>query len=391
MFERAVVHIGLHKTGTTSIQATLHRHAAALEADQGVYYPRLTANHSVILFPLFCDKPQNYYVNQRANLKTERAAARHNAKITEKLDAEFAATNAKTLLVSGEDLSTLSAEGYARMNAWFKARAKHVEVVAFVRDPIAWATSAAQQRIKSGATFAELMKRVPREAARHKLGSALAVFGRDALRVHRFEDAARNGVLPYFCKETGIEERWAHTIEPETLNESFSNEGVHLIAAINALYPIKPSQKFAPKRAHADIQPLAAVQGEKFRLPPEMARQASKHAKQDIDWLKDALGIDYGDARTMETPVPDALSLPLAADFVVAAMSSAKVRELMLMAENALLKGDTNNARKHCRESLTVDPDNTDAKRLLKEINARPSSSVLRRALSRMLKPKVPG
>ena len=43
------IHIGLHKTGSTSIQATLFKNRAALH-EHGIHYLGLSQNHSTTLY-----------------------------------------------------------------------------------------------------------------------------------------------------------------------------------------------------------------------------------------------------------------------------------------------------------------------------------------------------
>ena len=59
------LHVGLHKTGTTSIQNTLFSkmNSKFLE-DNGYLYPKhWPSNHSIPLYSSFCNHPEKYHIN----------------------------------------------------------------------------------------------------------------------------------------------------------------------------------------------------------------------------------------------------------------------------------------------------------------------------------------
>jgi hypothetical protein len=65
MISEIFLHIGLHKTATTSIQKTLFlkKNSKLLEA-HGYFYPKhWPDNHSIPLYSIFCDFPEKYHIN----------------------------------------------------------------------------------------------------------------------------------------------------------------------------------------------------------------------------------------------------------------------------------------------------------------------------------------
>ncbi len=85
---RFVIHIGMHKTGTTSIQAALHGARDAL-AERGVLYPDLGPNHSHPLVSIFCGAPLDYYVNFYSGIDTPEKVESFNRRHRESLDAQL--------------------------------------------------------------------------------------------------------------------------------------------------------------------------------------------------------------------------------------------------------------------------------------------------------------
>src|SRR3954463_11509047 len=108
------LHIGLYKTGSTSIQATFFKNRERLLA-HGVNYLAIGQNHGETLHPLFSGTPLTYHHNRIYGIDTERKAARKNAATRRALDREFRSNTSPLLVISGEDLVTLSKDGIARM------------------------------------------------------------------------------------------------------------------------------------------------------------------------------------------------------------------------------------------------------------------------------------
>ena len=79
---RVILHVGLHKTATTSLQATCLANRVAL-AHQGICYPdfrhplqpeQSMANHSVPLVSMVHPKPHEYHMNIRMRVTDNNAA-----------------------------------------------------------------------------------------------------------------------------------------------------------------------------------------------------------------------------------------------------------------------------------------------------------------------------
>lgn len=133
---RVILHIGAHKTGTTSIQATMTQSDEVL-ASAGVIYPRCcwfdAAHHRL-----------GYAMKKKLD-------ARHGdlPVLTDELaqlSGALAASNAHTALISSEEMFTAPV---ASINALAESLKGHeVEVVAFVRRPDVLFESAFNQRLK---------------------------------------------------------------------------------------------------------------------------------------------------------------------------------------------------------------------------------------------------
>jgi hypothetical protein len=73
---RIILHIGLHKTGTTTIQNVLHANRDFLLRHEGALYPSLAPNLSNALLTIFGDDARKLKAGKMRGFTTEELAAR---------------------------------------------------------------------------------------------------------------------------------------------------------------------------------------------------------------------------------------------------------------------------------------------------------------------------
>ena len=94
------LHLGLHKTASTSIQATFAKNAHLLQ-ERGITYPVFSLpeanqpnifNHSIPVFSLYCDRTEKYHVNQRWGVQNniEKVNSAYEEQLTSFLSASGA-------------------------------------------------------------------------------------------------------------------------------------------------------------------------------------------------------------------------------------------------------------------------------------------------------------
>lgn len=140
--QKAVVHIGFHKTGTTSIQYFLHQHHAKL------------ANLGIAMFT-GAHIPSNHVELMVATLRTDRSAPfkldsnldggpEYYSKVASAIAAFKASTDAETLLFSAEGLSYLRYQDeLTRLHQLLDT--DQVCIVAYLRDQSSWLESYAAE------------------------------------------------------------------------------------------------------------------------------------------------------------------------------------------------------------------------------------------------------
>jgi hypothetical protein len=180
----AIVHIGAHKTGTTSIQAALVRSKAVLQ-DQGLtFFNDYNRKVQLLTLGLMADQRKKPILKSKYTTLEEALAASRStwlglARNVRKSDNNFT-------IISEEALMRLrEPEKLARLlNRIFD----RVVIVAYVRNPVDRLPSSIDQRVRQGMSSKRLttgMYLIPRFMP--KLTRYAEVFGEDALIVRNFD------------------------------------------------------------------------------------------------------------------------------------------------------------------------------------------------------------
>lgn len=301
-----VLHIGCHKTGTSSIQATLAAHRDLLRS-RGVLYPSaLPANHSSFFKNAFHPSPESLSGNTQG---MTRAALRKRAE--QKMSAvmeEVAASGLETIVLSGEDACFLPPRGIRNLKNFAEDMMAQgrCNVVVYVRHPIARALSGIQQNVKGNGLTLEDSKAFHLQGGGRRSAAVIedyaAMFGADALTVRSFEAAlAESGdIVTDFCATSGIA---AEGITPLRRNDSIAAEIVYFLSW---LYEgprrsvATPGQRRLSNRktrvplSDEDRKRLYGLKGAKARfLTAEDIDALWRVVEEDMIFLEEHYGIAY--------------------------------------------------------------------------------------------------
>ncbi len=280
--KKIFVHIGMHKTGSSSIQKTL------ADFDNGaVRFAQLgDSNQSVALYSIFSkNRFQRRHFKRKGLLISEmrQIVAAHDANLQRELDRDF-----RTLILSAEDLSLLKDEDDVRaLKDRLSRHADEVRVLAYLRDPAGFGSSSFQQKVRVG--FAQ--PKIPDVAYRARFEPFLKVFGRDKVLLRKFDPATfpKGSVTLDFMDQVGISH---DEISEKTANTSLSAPATRLLFQFNAQGPVAHGNPMVfDVRKRLTIAIRRAADGDKFAFPRELiAAQAG--LAQDVAWLRDQ-GVDF--------------------------------------------------------------------------------------------------
>lgn len=218
-----IIHVGLHKTGSTSIQNFCGQNKIWLEAN-GIYYPSFEKeswfNHSIPLSLVFRGNHgiKNHSVLEVFDSNNSRAMGANN--FLEYFKSEIKQQSAKnSILLSGEDISVFELDELNIFKEFlFSCGATEIEIILFIRHPIDFALSNAQELVGAGLyQFGEAIRLGNLQQARLKTEKFQEAFGKESVKVHSYDLAIKkgNGIIDYFFNLLGI-----HSVQPNTFNSN---------------------------------------------------------------------------------------------------------------------------------------------------------------------------
>lgn len=287
---RVILHIGSHKTGSTSIQSALKRY----DDGQTSYADLGNTNHSAPLFTAFSKSKYGYHIWAKQGLSHQQIDQRAEQACTQ-LQQQLDRSDRHTLILSGEDLSLLQPDEVASLLQMLRGHGRDVSTVCYVRHPLDYATSVCQQLIKGGAA------NLPTQfspAYRQRLEPYRQQLQADQLIVRRFDRAHlhQSCVVADFCQIIGID---SSKLQVKPRNESLP------AAAIKALYQLNRSGvlQFGDRLLVQARNHLQQVLSQIFAGTPRLERQLLiNHTDySDCHYLADHYGITFAAKEASDT------------------------------------------------------------------------------------------
>lgn len=298
------LHIGLHKTASSSFQETCKINKDLLQG-AGIIYPCFTCaaanrqkiyNHSIPIFSLFSENPANYNYNKRWGISSD--IEQVNSSYENQLNGFLSAS--KNILISGESISNLSTQSLAALIEKISSYGYEIKATALARSPYSAFCSGIQQAIKGGryCNLISLNNSVPNSFDATNSKSQLvkklkSVFGK-SICFHSFENACTHPYGPVgFLLEEFLSQD-SSTFEYKRTNESLSNLSVRIQNEFNAINPIfiknKPNPLF--KRFPPKVDERLAFSG-KFLLTEVEYRLVEEFFENETEKLNEIAGLDF--------------------------------------------------------------------------------------------------
>jgi hypothetical protein len=290
---RLILHIGMPKTGTSSIQETLYTWGGLGEiryADLGM------ANHGGVISSFFSENPYSWRGHRVAG-RSQKEVDQFNKQVFFKLDTICSSQG--TQLISGEGIWHMSEPALIKLRDYFAPYFGCIEVIGYVRPPASFITSAFQQLVKNhGLTQLNAEANYPNY--QNKFEKFDRVFGRDNVTLRLFDPKQLVGgdAVVDFCQLLG------ESISPEQVqrvNESLSLEATAVLFAYRREGP-----KYAPYRGKARdnnalVESLVSFGSRKLRFSESLIAPVLEKHRDDIAWMEQRLGqsiIDQGSKDT---------------------------------------------------------------------------------------------
>lgn len=278
MVKRVVMHVGLGKTGTRTIQTTLSENRGTL-AQLGAAYPGDAVAHHDLLALVHHKGPRHFwYTRQSITPPAARALADRQMSAIR----SAAATGAPAILLSSEYFQTLRAAEFTVLDHQIAALGYQLETLCYIRAPLAHTASRIQQGVKMGtARIAQMMDRPYPPLAREHCEAALQALGPDRVHLRKMEDAGPDGLTRDLLRMAKLSPP-PGTFTDIRRNTGFCHDAVYLMDAINGM-----DADYLPDRPNLrpHLPELRAMAGGKFTLPPDVARRIQTQSRAEQDWL----------------------------------------------------------------------------------------------------------
>ena len=277
MVSEILLHVGMHKTGTTALQSALSGYD-----DGRIRYARLGhANHSIPFVTCFASQPHHYHVWQRIGASRDRVAQERSI-FRERLDSELLADRNR-LLVVGEEISLLPRAAIGTMADVLRGAGRNVRVLAYLRDPLGYVTSAFQQQVRGGQSCFTL----PRPHYRQRFEKFIDIYGANAMTFRPYTPArfAGHSVLPDYAAIAGLP---VMALADRRDNPSLPLDAVRLLHLFNRTSPVARSIAEMSARSTL-IRHLASNFGTSFTLPPAIV--AAVIDPEEVAWIESVSGI----------------------------------------------------------------------------------------------------
>ena len=280
---KCIIHIGMHKTGSTSIQHSLDSYS-----DDQFLYATLTntPNHSLAMYSLFAADPGHHRLHRTAQRSGQKLTA-YLERAEADLQRAIKAAQGRTLIISGEGTIGLEPGEVAKLAERFRSEFDQVTIVGYVRPPAGFLSSALQQRIRGGAGKFDLARMYRNyRASFAKFDDA---FGAGNVVLWKFDPASFPGkdVVRDFCARIKLPLAERRIVR---LNDSLSRQVVSALYTHNKFAGEPGRNSARPAELHRLGHALAELGTDKFRLSPKIVQPILEANKDDIRWMEQRLG-----------------------------------------------------------------------------------------------------
>jgi hypothetical protein len=349
---------------------------------QGVQLLRDGPNHSW-LYLAFCDAPEHEHEIMKMGLAAPGPARDWAAERRELFEQDLANCPEERMFISGEELSRLPSAGAKRLLAAISRHCDLIDVVCCVRAPIDYAISDAQESLKGGLTFDDVVRNPSLPVYSQALGTYAALLGNQRVRTFPFRKCGRGGLLRDFCRIADLD--LAPPDTPVEANVSLSAEAAHILSRINERVPMFLKDCVNPARANIPLHWLNRIGARPFGLPRDARARIHAGSAGEREWLASFVGERWFDSETpedfpwepLEQSTKDLLDgvadvLHQAALTIEEAMAEVLVRN----AERALDRENREMALEVARAAQRMRPSHRSVAKILGRIGATQASSV---------------
>lgn len=289
-----IIHIGMNKTGSSSIQETLFYN---LKDKRYRYLDFGTPNHGgpmkIIFQSDFFDRP---HVNRYKF--TENEVQEIRKKLIKKIEYQINNADSGTFIISGEEILSLSNfdpefTDVKKVKSYFSKFFDDIKIVAYVRTPKPFNESLFQQNLKEGVGW-HIRPLSTYQPYKRKFEKFDVVFGKENVHLWKFDPITfpKKDVVLDFCEKIGIKVDEKDVVR---VNESLSLEAISLLYVYRKYYQIQENGSENIKENQMMIEVFQKIGNKKYKTASSFMKPFFEKNEEDISWIKARMEQDFDD------------------------------------------------------------------------------------------------
>lgn len=292
------LHVGFPKTGTSSIQATLHAAGDYLRNTYSINYPEFASNHWQIALPFL--ENQKWHRLERQIKRTGRNRQdfiRDGEALLKKF--ERAQSKFRHNILSSEHFISLEEKPARNLLSRLESMGTEVKVIVYVRHPAEDVSSRIQQNIKSGARrFSEIYDIHNRQESEIK--RLVNVYGKSRIIPRKFGHE-------YFINGDLFDD-FFHVVDPLNkfvgLKKIRKNDSLSTPAllVIDKLYSIANEDRHSIKNRRLFEKLVRNIKGPKFLLPRTLVERYVADHQEFLSYLQSEFGLIFNEVDMNKFP-----------------------------------------------------------------------------------------
>jgi len=287
---KAIIHVGMSKTGTSSIQRTFVNYN-----HPDIFYPNVAekrydlpsnGNHSNLTVLLFNKHPEAHPGFKARGITSDQVQALKRD-VQRELIHTIRDSSAKTFILSSEHISSMPYGICGKVKNFAERYFDDYEIIAYIRPPISYMTSVFQQRLKGNLRDLELTW----PNYRMQIEKLDKIFGEDKVTLRKFDRKTLHDgdVVADFAEFVGIDIPKANIIHH---NQSLSLEATALLF-VQRKYGqgFEQGSNLAANRNFLFIDLLRTLGKKKLQFKSHLFASLIEENNDDLKWIEDRLGV----------------------------------------------------------------------------------------------------